>query len=271
MNRILMPCLASCLFLCIACERTAPTGSTPSDAPVQAPRVVDLTYPFDESSIYWPTDTEGFRHDQVFYGQTEDGYWYASYNFAASEHGGTHLDAPIHFAEGKQSVHQIPLERLVAPGLKISIAAQAARDRDYRLTASDIEQWEARAGQIPAGAIVLIETGWGRYWGDRLMYLGSDRPGDASDLHFPGIGRAAAELLVERGVALVGIDTASLDHGPSQDFIAHQVLNGANIAGLENVANLGQLPEKGFLIAALPMKIAGGSGAPCRVVALFDR
>lgn len=271
MNRILMPCLASCLFFCIACERTAPTESAPSDAPVQAPRVVDLTYPFDESTIYWPTDTQGFRHDQVFYGQTEDGYWYASYNFAASEHGGTHLDAPIHFSEGKQSASQIPLERLVAPGLKISIAAQAARDRDYLLTASDIEQWEARAGQIPAGAIVLIETGWGRYWGDRLMYLGSDRTGDASDLHFPGIGRDAAELLVERGVALVGIDTASLDHGPSQDFIAHQVLNGADIAGLENVANLNQLPEKGFLIAALPMKIAGGSGAPCRVVALFER
>ncbi len=248
-----------------------PTVPTGNDTPVEVPRVVDLTYPFDESTIYWPTDTQGFRHEQVFYGRTEAGYWYATFNLAASEHGGTHLDAPIHFAEGRQAVEQIPVERLVAPGVKINIADQAARDRDYRLTAGDIERWEASAGRIPEGAIVLIETGWGRYWGDRRMYLGSDRTGDASDLHFPGIGRDAAELLVERRASLVGIDTASLDHGPSQDFITHQVLNGADIAGLENVASLSLLPEKGFLIVALPVKIAGGSGAPCRIVALFGR
>ena len=241
------------------------------DTPISVPKAVDLTYPFDASTIYWPTDTAGFRHETVAFGRTPAGYWYSSFNIAASEHGGTHLDAPIHFAEGKQSVEQIPLERLVAPGVKINVAAQAERDRDYRLTAADITAWEARAGRIPSGAIVLIETGWGRHWGDRLMYLGSDKPGDASDLHFPGIARDAAELLVERRVAAVGIDTASLDHGPSQDFLTHQVLNGADIPDLENVANLGQLPEQGFLIVALPMKIAGGSGAPCRIVALLDR
>jgi kynurenine formamidase len=235
------------------------------------PRVVDLTYAFDESTIYWPTDTEGFRHEQVFHGRTDAGYWYSTFNFAASEHGGTHLDAPIHFAEGKQSVEQIPIERLVAQGVKINVAEKVVQDRDYLLSAADVEQWEARLGRVPEGSIVLIETGWGRYWGDRLMYLGSDRPGDASNLHFPGIGRDAAELLVERRAGLVGIDTASLDHGPSQDFITHQVLNGANIAGLENVANMDQLPEKGFLIVALPMKIGKGSGAPCRIVALLHR
>ena len=266
MRRILLPWLGCSLLLSIACERTVPTVSNNT---TKIPNVVDLSYSFDESTIYWPTDTEGFRHEKVAYGKTPDGNWYASFNFAASEHGGTHLDAPIHFAEGKQSVEEIPIERLVGPGVKINIAEQAARDRDYGLTAADIRAWEARAGQIPAGAIVLVETGWGRYWGNRLMYLGSDKPGDASDLHFPGISRAAAELLVERRVAVVGIDTASLDHGPSQDFPAHQVLNGANIPGLENVANLDQLPERGFLIVALPMKIAGGSGAPCRIVALL--
>ena len=270
MKRFLLPCLALSLLASSACERMTPVP-TVNDAPLAVPRVVDLTYAFDESTIYWPTDTEGFRHEQVFYGRTEAGYWYATFNFAASEHGGTHMDAPIHFGEGKQSVDQIPIERLVAQGVKINIAEKATQDRDYRLTAADIEQWEARSGRIPEGSIVLIETGWGRYWGDQLMYLGSDRPGDASDLHFPGIGRAAAELLVERRVGLVGIDTASLDHGPSQDFITHQVLNGADIAGLENVANIGQLPEKGFLIVALPMKIARGSGAPCRIVALLNR
>ena len=258
------------LFFPVACERT-PDLSTVAETSLEIPRVVDLTYPFDERTIYWPTDTEGFRHERVFYGRTEAGYWYATFNLAASEHGGTHLDAPIHFAEGRQSVEQIPIERLVAPGVKINISEQAGRDRDYRLTAADIAAWEAQAGRVPENAIVLIETGWGRYWGDRLMYLGSDREGDASDLHFPGIGRDAAELLVERRVGLVGIDTASLDHGPSRDFITHQVLNGADIAGLENVANLGELPERGFLIVALPMKIGGGSGAPCRIVALLNR
>ena len=268
MRRFLLFWLGFLLLLPVACERTL---QTVNENTIKIPKVVDLSYVFDESTIYWPTDTEGFRHEKVAYGKTPEGNWYASFNFAASEHGGTHLDAPIHFGEGKQSVEQIPIERLVAPGVKITVAEQAARDRDYRLTAGDIQAWEARAGPIPAGAIVLVETGWGRHWGNRAMYLGSDKPGDASDLHFPGISREAAELLVERRVALVGIDTASLDHGPSQDFITHQVLNGANIAGLENVANLDQLPEKGFLIVALPMKIAGGSGAPCRIVALLDR
>ena len=264
-------CLAFSLLVSSACERMTPTVPTANNAPLEVPNVVDLTYAFDESTIYWPTDTAGFRHEQVFQGRTEAGYWYSTYNLSASEHGGTHLDAPIHFAEGRQSVEQIPIERLVAQGVKINISEQAAQDRDYRLTAADIVQWEARSGRIPPGAIVLIETGWGRHWGDRLMYLGSDRPGDASDLHFPGIGRDAAELLVERRAGLVGIDTASLDHGPSEDFITHQVLNGADIPGLENVANIGRLPEKGFLIVALPMKIAGGSGAPCRIVALLNR
>ena len=268
MRQFLLLWLGFLLLLSAACERTL---QTVNENTIKIPKVVDLSYVFDESTIYWPTDTEGFRHEKVAYGKTPEGNWYASFNFAASEHGGTHLDAPIHFAEGKQSVEQIPIERLVAPGVKITVAEQAARDRDYRLTAGDIQAWEARAGPIPAGVIVLVETGWGRHWGNRAMYLGSDKPGDASNLHFPGISREAAEWLVERRVSLVGIDTASLDHGPSQDFITHQVLNGANIAGLENVANLDQIPEKGFLIVALPMKIAGGSGAPCRIVALLDR
>lgn len=233
--------------------------------------LIDLTHAWDASTVYWPTATTRFRLDTLAYGRTEGGWFYAANAFSTPEHGGTHLDAPIHFAEGKQSVEQIPVERLVAPGVKISIAEKASQDRDYRLTAADLRAWEARAGRIPDGAIVLIHTGWGRHWGDRALYFGSDEPGDASGLHFPGIARDAAEFLAqERQVAMVGIDTASLDYGPSRDFIAHQILNGANIPGLENVAYLDELPEKGFLVAALPMKIAGGSGAPCRIVALLD-
>ena len=235
------------------------------------PRIIDLTYAFDERTIYWSAH-EKFQHIPVAFGKTPTGYFYSSYNFAGSEHGGTHMDAPIHFAEGKLTVDQIPIERHIGPAFKISVADKAARDRDYRITSADIQAWEKQHNlTIPAGAIVLIHTGWGRFWGDRKMYLGTDSSAEDAERHFPGIARDAAELLAsERKVSMVGIDTASLDHGPSADFITHQVLNGANVAGLENVANLEQLPDMGYLVLALPMKIAGGSGAPTRVVALLD-
>jgi kynurenine formamidase len=246
-------------------------GQRPAQTVSAVPRIVDLSYAFDQNTVYWPNN-ESFQHRQVAYGRTPAGYWYSSYTFSASEHGGTHLDAPIHFAENAQSVEQIPIERHIGPGIKIDISDKVSKDRDYRLSASDIQEWEQRMGQIPGGAIVLVHTGWGRNWGNRVQYLGTEKINDASDLHFPGIAQDAAEFLArQRQVAMIGIDTPSLDYGPSHDFIAHQVLNGANIPGIENVANTDQLPDRGFLILALPMKIAGGSGAPCRVVALLDR
>ncbi len=243
----------------------------PAETPLVVPQIIDLSYAFDQNTVYWPNN-ESFQHKQVAFGRTPTGYWYSSYTFAGSEHGGTHLDAPIHFAEGAQSVEQIPIERHIGPGVKISIAGKAAQDRDYRLTVADIQAWEQRMGAIPSGAIVLVHTGWGQFAGNRARYLGTEKLNDAADLHFPGIAQDAAEFLArQRQVAMVGIDTPSLDHGPSRDFIAHQILNGANIPGLENVANLERLPETRFLILALPMKIAGGSGAPCRIVALLSR
>jgi kynurenine formamidase len=249
------------------CNQAPPSRDTEE---IQVPRIVDLTYPFDENTPYWSA-AEKFVHTPVSVGKTEGGYWYSSYNFAANEHGGTHMDAPIHFAEGGQSVDQIPIERHIGPGVKISIVEKATANPDYLLTAADIRDWEARHGPTPAGAIVLVQTGWSRFWGDRLKYFGSAATDDTAERHFPGIGRDAAEFLTqERQISMVGLDTASLDHGPSKDFIAHQILNGAGIAGLENVANLDQLPETGFLILALPMKIAGGSGGPTRIVALFQ-
>jgi kynurenine formamidase len=151
----------------------------------------------------------------------------------------------------------------------VDVREACERDRDYRVTPADIRAHEASFGPIPEGAIVLIHTGWGRFWPDAKLYLGSDVPGDASDLHFPGLSSGAADLLVERGVDVVGIDTASLDHGPSTHFLAHRVLGAANVAGLENVANVGRLPASGATLIALPMKIAGGTGGPCRVVALL--
>ncbi len=238
---------------------------TPS---IDESKLVDLTWPFDERTIYWPT-ARSFELQRVAWGLNEQGLWYASNDLCASEHGGTHLDAPIHFAQGRLSTAEIPLERLVGPAHVIDVSAACARERDYLVSPADVEAHERRFGRIPRGALVLIHTGWGSRWPDAMAYLGSDARGAASDLHFPGIGPEAARMLVERGADLVGIDTASLDHGPSLDFEAHRILNGANVPGLENVAHLELLPETGATILALPMKIAGGTGGPCRIVALL--
>lgn len=249
--------LLTCLLLAAACF-----------AQIDESKVVDLTWDFDERTIYWPT-AQPFEFQKVAWGMSPGGYWYTAGRFCASEHGGTHLDSPIHFAEGRQTADQIPLTRLMGPAVVIDVSKQASADRDYRLRPADIAAWEKRHGPIPAGAIVLVRTGWGKFWPDRKHYLGDDKPGDASNLHFPGISKEAAELLVARKVDGVGLDTASLDHGPFRDFIAHRVLNEANIYGLENVAHLERLPETGAYLIALPIKIKGGTGGPARVIAVL--
>lgn len=231
-------------------------------------KLVDLTHSFDAETVYWPT-AKGFEWRKTDWGADKQGRWYASAEFCTSEHGGTHLDAPIHFAEGRQTTEQIEVARLVGPAYVIDISAQAAKDRDYQLQPGDIVAFEKQHGKIPAKSIVLVRTGWSRFWPDRQQYLGSDKRGDASDLHFPGISAGAAEVLVARGVDGVGIDTASIDHGPSKDFGAHRVLAAANIYNLENLTNLDRLPETGATVIALPMKIAGGSGGPVRAVAVL--
>lgn len=231
-------------------------------------KIVDLTYSFDDRTIYWPT-AKPFAWEKEAWGRSSGGYWYTAARYAASEHGGTHMDAPLHFGEGQQAADQVPVAKLVGPAIVIDIAGKCAKDPDCLLSADDIDVWEARHGQLPDGAIALIRTGWGRYWGDRKKYLGTDVPGDTANLHFPGISRGAAVLLAKRRIDAVGIDTASLDHGPSRDFLAHRVLNGANIYGLENVANLELLPATGATLIALPMKIKGGSGAPARIIAIL--
>lgn len=236
---------------------------------IVAAGVLDLTYPFDAKTLYWPTGGGHFELRQLHSGKTAAGYFYAANAFCAPEHGGTHIDAPLHFAEGKLAVDQIPPQRLFGPAVVVDATAQAARDRDYRVTAADISAEEKARGPIPRGAIVILRTGWAKRWPDRKAYFGDDRPGDASNLHFPGLAEDGARLLVERGIAGVGLDTPSIDHGPSQDFIAHRVLMGADVYALENLANLSAIPPRGATVYALPMKIGGGSGAPVRVLALL--
>jgi len=231
--------------------------------------MVDLTYAFDERTVYWPT-AQAFRWEKESWGVAAGGYWYTAARYAASEHGGTHLDSPIHFGQGKTTVDEISLERLMGPAVVLDIRDACAQDRDYQLQVEDIARWEKQHGGIPAGSIVLVHTGWGKFWPELKAYLGDDTPGETKNLHFPGISPEAAEFLVtQRGIDGVGIDTASLDHGPSREFRAHQIFGGANVYGLENVAQMDKLPPTGAMLLALPMKIKGGTGAPVRIVAFL--
>ncbi len=231
---------------------------------------VDLTYPFDSTTIYWPT-AKPFRLEVVSAQRTAAGYYYAANNFAAAEHGGTHLDAPVHFAEGRLSTDQIPLARLTGPAVVIDVSNQADADRDFRVAPADLEAWERGHTPIAEGSIVLIRTGWGSRWPDRARYLGTTKTGPAAvaELHFPGIHPDAARWLVTHKVRAVGIDTPSIDYGQSTTFDTHQILFAADIPAFENVAHLSAVPATGAFVIALPMKIRGGSGGPLRIVAVL--
>ncbi len=261
-----MPTLRAGLALALV---VATAGCVYRPAP-PAGEIVDLTYPFDAAAIFWPTE-EGFVLEREQYGMTERGYFYSSNRFRTAEHGGTHMDAPIHFNAEGHTVEQVPLERLVGEAVLVDVAAACRIDRDHQVSRADLAAWEDEHGPIPEGAIVLLRTGFGRYWPDRTAYMGTDGRGPeaVARLHFPGLHPDTAEWLVrERGVGAVGLDTPSIDHGPSRDFLSHRRLFEANVPVFENLANLDGLPARGFRVVALPMKIRGGSGAPLRVIAI---
>ena len=231
---------------------------------------IDLTYSFSEETVYWPT-AEPFRLDTVVYGESDGGFFYSAFEFTSAEHGGTHLDAPIHFADGRKATDDLEIQDLVGPGIVIDVSTSCADDRDYLVTQEDFEAWEESNGPIPDGSILLIRTGFGQYWPDRQAYLGTSKMGpDAiAELHFPGIHPDGASWLASnRNIKAIGIDTPSIDFGQSSGFEAHRILYEENIPGFENVANMDQLPLKGFYVFAFPMKIAGGSGGPLRIAAL---
>lgn len=229
---------------------------------------VDLSHAYNGETIYWPTAPFEFEKETLSRGETAGGWFYSANTFRTPEHGGTHMDAPIHFHAERDTVDEISLEQLIAPAVVIDISEQSAADRNYRLSANDVQRFEAEHGVIPEGAAVLLRTGWAQYWPDRKAYMGDDTPGDTSNLSFPSYGESAARLLVERNVAGLGVDTASIDFGQSTDFIVHRIAAERNVYGLENLTNLDRLPPTGATIIALPMKIEGGSGGPVRAIAL---
>jgi len=263
-NRALLP--ATLLTLVAACGAPAPPASLPSGA------IVDLSHAYDATTVFWPT-AERFTLEKVADGVTPGGFYYAANNFRTAEHGGTHIDAPVHFAEGRHAVDAIPLDQLVGPAAVVDVAAKCEANADYLVTVADLEAWEAAHGRIPDGVILLVRTDFSKRWPDAARYLGTAErgAGAVAKLHFPGIHPDAARWLVaNRSIKAVGIDTASIDYGQSTDYQTHRVLYERNIPGLENLTNLDRLPPTGAHVVALPMKIAGGSGAPLRAIAILE-
>ena len=264
------------LLSLFACNEKLATSSDSHESvliPASEEKLVDLSHAYSDETVYWVTAKE-FELDTVFKGQTEKGYYYSANNFSTAEHGGTHIDAPIHFAEKGQTVDEIPLEKLIGPAIKIDVSSKAQNNPDYRIQIDDLKQWEYHENiKIPDGSIVLFETGFSKYYPDKIKYMGTDERGEdaVKKLHFPGLSKEAAKWLVDhRDVHAVGIDTPSIDYGQSEYFESHVILLSQNIPAFENLTNLDKLPNIGFEIIALPMKIQRGSGAPLRIVAIVN-
>jgi len=267
--------LITLLCLSISCkEQPSATPEENDNKTVLNGDVIDLSHDFSNETIYWVT-AEEFDLEKVWNGPTDAGFYYSANNFSGAEHGGTHIDAPIHFAEGHQSVNEIPLEKLIGSAIKVDVSEKALKDRDYLISVEDLKNWEASQNmKIPDGSIVLLETGYSKFYPDKKSYLGTDERGpDAVKLlHFPGLAPEAAQWLVdERNINAIGLDTPSIDYGQSTEFKSHVILLGKNIPAFENLTNLDQLPSNNFTVIALPMKIKDGSGGPLRIAAIVDK
>ena len=232
-------------------------------------QVIDLSHTFDKQTIYWPTE-KGFQLIPEKAGITEKGYYYSSNRFLAAEHGGTHLDAPVHFNENGKSVDKLPLQQLMGEAAVIDVTAACRRDPDYQISIADLRAWEEKTGRQLVDVIVLLNTGYSQHWSNRKKYLGTDQlgPEAIAQLHFPGLDPDAARWLTEhRAIKAIGLDTASIDYGQSTRFQSHVTLFKHEIPAFENVADMSRLPISGSMIIALPMKIGSGSGGPLRIIA----
>lgn len=274
MKSITVALLFMSLSINFSCQKTdqKPSVKTEKQSKLIDHKIIDLSHDYSKETIYWVTAKQ-FKMDTVFEGHTDKGFYYTANNFSTAEHGGTHIDAPIHFAENGLTVDQVPLESLIGHAIKIDVSENALANRDYLISVEDFKSWEIKAGMnIPEGSIVLLETGYSKFYPDHIKYMGTDRRGPEAVelLHFPGLSEEAAIWLTEsRDIKAIGIDTPSIDYGQSKLFKAHVVLMSNSIPAFENLTNLNQLPSKDFQVVALPMKIKGGSGAPLRAIALI--
>jgi kynurenine formamidase len=228
-------------------------------------RIVDLAWPLNRQSAYWPGDNYQPFELHTIATLEKDGV--LSKAFSSPEHLGTHLDAPNHFERNQPSVDRIPPEQLFGPGVVIDVSGPVGNDPDYRLSLDDVRRFEQTHGNIPTGAVVLVHTGWSQFWNNRTRYQNQDVMGR---MHFPGFSAQAVQFLVDqRQVRGVGLDTMSVDYGLSRDFVVHHALGKAGRFGLENLARLDKLPPRGFYLFVAPMKIETGSGGPARVFAVI--
>lgn len=270
MKALILPlsllCVVSLGWLFNLAEASPPAASAPLFA---GGAWIDLTHEFAADTLYWPT-AQRFQLEVESRAMTPKGYFYAANRYRASEHGGTHIDAPIHFAEKGKTVDQLPIDQLLGAAVVVDVSAKAAADADYQVSVADFEAWEKAHGLLPKDVIVLLRTGYATRWPDPKTYLGTAQRGAEAvpQLHFPGLHPDAARWLVaQRSIKAVGLDTASIDHGQSSLFESHRILLEKNIPAFENVGDMSQLPDAGLYIVALPMKIKDGSGGPLRIVA----
>lgn len=230
-------------------------------------RFVDLSYPLNDTNQYWPGENYSGFEMKTIATLEKDGVLSKTLSFP--EHLGTHIDAPNHFEPNQPSVADLTPEQLFGPGVVIDITSKAETDPDTMLTVEDIKAWEKEHGRIPEGAIVLLNTGWARFWKNTVRYQNRDARGQ---LHFPSYSAEAAKFLIEqRKIRGVGVDNLSIDRGISKDFEVHHIVNAAEKFGLENVAHLDQLPTRGFQVMVAPIKVQNGTGGPARVWALLPK
>lgn len=224
--------------------------------------LIDLTHALSEDTPVFPGKTKLSRTTCANY---ENGY--RTEDMCLSTGIGTHMDAPKHFYSTLLSIDELELSKFIAPGCVINVSEKVDKNPDYAITATDIEYWENKNGQIPARSIILIYTGWSQHWQNK-KYLNLDQKGQS---HAPGLDASAAALLVKRNVNGIGIDTMCIDPSCVIQFKAHEILLKENLFLIENLAALDQLPPVGALIIALPMKIKNAPEAPVRVIALIQK
>ena len=222
-------------------------------------RVVDLSHLLHEKIPIWPGGVPFSR--EILADWDKDGY--RMFKFIMGENVGTHVDAPSHFVKGAPNIDDI--KNIFLPAIKIDIEGKVEKDPTAALTPDDIKAWEKKNGRIPPGSLVIINTGWWRKWGRPAEYVNMKE----GVMRFPGISPEGARELVKRKIAAIGIDTLSLDPGPSKDFSAHKILFKAGIWGIENLTNLDKLPPKGFHVFVGMINIKDGTQTPARVIAVL--
>jgi len=229
--------------------------------------VVDLTHPVNEKTPNWEGAAESPYKVKQLASFEKNGYFTRS--ISLPEHFGTHIDAPTHFGPGVWTVDQIPPQRLVAPLVVIDVRGKVANNPNYQVSLDDLAIWEHDNGEIPPGAVVMALTGWAAHWDSMKDYRNADSKGV---MHFPGFAVETAKFLVQaRKIAGLGIDTLSVDYGPSKDFPVHHFTAKNNVYHLENVGSLEQAPEAGAIVVVAPAKLEGGSGGPVRIFALLKQ